>query len=253
MVFAHPAHELPALGLIQQYRPHLLFLTRADSAGDNERETLARHGLGQLGLLDTTTFFGIPEAEVHRWLIDCDVHAVLELRGRLLGWLDQARPDAIFGDAFELTNVVHDLGRAILDSALREWTQHHPCRSFELPLACRTDPEIWKFRIQEFPGDTPEVYIFDSDQESTKKEKVEWMSGKQREAAVGAQLLSLDREVFREVPSDRDYAIPPPGLRLHYDDWGKLQVARGKYQQPILFASHFVPLVRQLPLMTSPR
>jgi hypothetical protein len=247
MVFAHPAHELAALGLIQRLRPQLLFLTRADSAGDEDREELAQQGLRQLGLADATTFFGIAETEVYRWLIEGDRDAVLALRARLIDWLDRTRPDGVFGDAFELTNVVHDLGRAVLDSALREWTRTNACRNFELPLACRTAPEIWKFQVQEFPGDTPEVFRLDAAQQRAKKEVADWMGGKLREAAIGAQVFPLEREVFREVPPDRDYAIPPPGLRLHYDDWGRLQVARGKYKDAILFATHFVPLVRQLP------
>jgi hypothetical protein len=247
MVFAHPAHELAVLGLIQRLRPPLLFLTRADSAGEQEREEFAREGLRQLGLAETTTFLGIAEAEVFRWLIEGDVRPVLALRARVLDWLDRTKPDAVFGDAFELTNVVHDLGRAVLDSALREWTRANPCRNFELPLASRTAPEIWKFHIQEFPGDTPEVFLLDAEQQRAKQGIADRMAGKLREAAIGAQVFPLEREVFREVPPDRDYAVPPPGLRLHYDDWGRLQVARGKYREAILFDRHFAPLVRQLP------
>jgi hypothetical protein len=189
------------------------------------------------------------EAEVYRWLFESNVRPVLVLRARILDWLDRVKPDAVFGDAFELTNVVHDLGRAVLDSALREWMRTNPCRNFELPLASRTAPEIWKFHIQEFPGDTdtPEVFLLDSDEQRAKKMIVDWTGGKLREAAVGSQVFPLEREMFREVPSNRDYTVPPPGLRLHYDDWGRMQVARGKYKEPILFATHFVPLVRQLP------
>jgi hypothetical protein len=247
MVFAHPAHELAALGLIQRLRPQLLFLTRADSAGDDNREELAQQALCRLDLADSATFFGITESEVYRWLIEGDLSAVLAMRSRLLAWLDQTRPDAVFGDAFELTNVVHDLGRAVLDSALREWTRTNACRNFELPLASRTSPEIWKFHIQEFPGDSAEVFLLADGEQLAKKEIADWMGGKLREAAIGAQVFPLEREVFREVPPNRDYTVPPAGLKLHYDDWGRLQVARGKYNEAILFATHFAPLVRQLP------
>jgi hypothetical protein len=247
MVFSHPAHELPALGLIQHCRPDLLFLTRADSAGEEEREGFARQGLGRLDLLEKVTFFGIPEAEIHRWLLQGDASALLELRARILAWLTLHRPDAVFGDAFELTNVVHDLARATLDSALRAYTLTHPCRNFELPLACRTAPELWSFHFQEFPGETPHAFLLDESQMRLKKEVADWMGTKFKEAAVGAQVFPLEREVYREVPAERDYTVPPAGLMLHYDEWGRAQVARGKYREPILFASHFVPLVRQLP------
>jgi hypothetical protein len=247
MVFAHPAHELAVLGLIQRLRPQLLFLTRADSAGDEDREELAQRALGRIGLADSATFLGIAEREVYRWLIEGDLGGVLVLRGRLLDWLDRTRPDAVFGDAFELTNVVHDLGRAVLDSALREWTRTNACRNFELPLISRTAPEMWKFHIQEFPGDAAEIFPLDAAEQRTKKEMADWMGTKLREVAIGAQVAQPEREVFLEVPPDRDYTVPPPGLRLHYDDWGRVQAGRGKYKEAILFATHFVPLVRQLP------
>ena len=144
MVFAHPGHELIVAGLMQRHRPHLLFLTRADSGGDQERETIARHGIESLGLLSTATFLDVREPDIFRWIFDCDAAPLLELRGRILAWLHDVKPSVLFGDAFELSNVMHDLGRAVLDSAWREYRRTRPCDNFELPLASRTEPELWK-------------------------------------------------------------------------------------------------------------
>jgi hypothetical protein len=64
---------------------------------------------------------------------------------------------------------------------------------------------------------------------------------------MARSLFLLEREVFRSVTPDRSYSAPPPELRFHYDDWGRYQVQNGKYARPILFADHFVPMIRQLP------
>jgi hypothetical protein len=247
MVFAHPGHELAVAGLMQRHRPHLLFLTRADGNNDTEREALARHGLDQLGLTGQTTFLSVHEADVYRCLLEGDVSPLLELRRRVHGWLVQVRPTTLFGDAFELTNVVHDIGRAVVDSAWREYREQTPCDNFELPLVCRTEPELWKLRFQEFPSGSFETVRLTQAEVDLKKSLTQW-AGKQRpEAAMAEQYFSLGREVFRPVPADRDYSVPPEGLRFHYDDWGRFQVIRGKYAKPILFADHYVPLIRNLP------
>lgn len=247
LVFAHPGHELLVAGLMQRLRPHILFLTRADSAGDTERETLAREGLEQLELVDRTTFLSVSEQDLYRALLDGDVKPFLELRRSVLRWLDTTRPTQIFGDAFELSNVIHDIGRAVLDSALRDYCERSLCENFELPLVCRTTSEIWNLRFQEFPNGSFEIIHLTPAELERKTALAHWISSRRVEADMARSFFTLDKEVYRPVPADRDYALAPPGLRLHYDDWGRIQVQRGKYHRPILFSEHFVPLVRQLP------
>jgi hypothetical protein len=248
-VFAHPGHELIVAGLMQRYRPHLLFLTRADSAGDSDREMLAQHGMEVLDLGDRTTFFGISEPEIFRWLLEEQVAPFLRLREKLLEWLQAVQPSLLFGDAFELSNIVHDIGRVLLDSAWREYRQQHECENYELPLASRTEPEPWNLHFQSFPRGSFETINLTDTEAGIKQSIVDWVKIQRAEAAAAEQYFSVKREVFRAVPPDRDYTVPPEGLRFHYDEWGALQVALGKYKQPLRFADHFVPLVRQLPLL----
>lgn len=250
MVFAHPGHELLAVGLLQRHRPHILYLTRADSAGDEEREALAREGLERLELSKQATFLGVPEGDVHRWLLQGDVASILELRGAIADWLRRIEPMQVFGDAFELTNVVHDLGRAILDSAWRERFQRVACANFELPLVCRTDPEPWKLRFQEFPDSSFESISLTQAELKIKQSLADWIGTRRMEAEMARPYFDLGKEIFRQVPADRDYSVPPEGLQRHYDEWGQIQVQLGKYAQPILFADHFVPLVQQLPQLS---
>jgi hypothetical protein len=247
MVFAHPGHELAAAGLLQRHKPHLLFLTRADSGGDVEREKLALYGLEQIGLTERATFLGISEPDIYRWLLEGELSPFLELRQKLLAWLEDIRPDRIFGDAFELSNVVHDIARALIDSVWREYRRRIACENFELPLVCRTEPGVWNLRFQEFPLGDFEIFQLSANETQVKKSLADWAGSQRTEAAMVKDFFSIEREVFRRVPCDRDYTKPPEGLRLHYDEWNELQAQRGKYAQPILFSKHFVPLVRQLP------
>src|SRR5262249_583412 len=151
-----------------------------------------------------------------------------ELRQRLVGWLEDIRPNRIFGDAFELSNVVHDVGRALLDSAWREYRKSILCENFELPLVCRTEPGLWNLRFHEFPLGEFETFHLREEETRRKKSLADWAGTQRTEAAGVKDFFSLEREVFRRVPSDRDYTKPPQGLRLHYDEWNEFQVQCGK-------------------------
>jgi hypothetical protein len=247
MVFAHPGHELIVVGLIQRHQPHVLFLTRADSAGDTEREELAQYAFEVLKLTERSSFLGISEKDIFDWLLGGQVEPFLKIRERVLEWLHVVRPSILFGDAFELSNIVHDVGRAILDSAWREYRQQHPCDNFELPLASRTEPDPWKLHLQKFPRGPFETIKLTDGEVRVKQSIADWIKERRPEAAAAEGFFSVGREVFREVSPDRDYTRPPEGLRLHYDEWGGIQVALGRYKTTLRFAEHFVPLVKQLP------
>jgi hypothetical protein len=246
MVFAHPGHELAVAGLVQRHRPHVLFLTRADSGSDTERENLSLYALGELGVSDRVKFLGLSEIEIYRWLLEGELDPFLELRRKLLAWLQDVQPDRLFGDAFELSNVIHDTGRAILDSAWREYRTQTPCENFELPLVCRTEPGLWSLRFQQFPDSDHEIFHLTEEEIRIKQTLADWAATQRTEAAMVKPYFVIQRELFRGVPVDRDYTTPPKGLRFHYDEWNAEQVKLGKYAQPILFADHFVPVVRKL-------
>ena len=56
----------------------------------------------------------------------------------------------------------------------------------------------------------------------------------------------FDREVYREVPLNRDYSVPPTEFKIHFEEWGQEQMRRGKYEHAILYSQHFAPIARYL-------
>jgi hypothetical protein len=249
MVFAHPGHELTAVGLLMQLRPHLLFLTRSDSAGDTTREDVAREGLRRMGLDQQATFLGVGEHDIYRWLLRGEMDPLRQLQGRIAAWLDEVQPACVFGDAWELFNIVHDVGRVMLDSAWRSYRLETPCVNYEVPLVCRTEPDVWLLRYQEFPSGPFETLTLDAPVIALKRTLGDWAEQQWNEVAKVREFYSLDREVYREVPADRNYLTPPADLQIHFQEWGRLQVRRGKYAEAITFADHFVPFVRAMPRM----
>jgi hypothetical protein len=139
----------------------------------------------------------------------------------------------------------------LLDSAWREYSAGPLQReNFELPLVCRTDPDLWQLRFQEFPDGGHDTLDLNGAEIAAKQELVDLIGAVRVEAAMARRLFPpIDREIYRRVPECRDYTRPPAGLQLHYDDWGRLQVRMGRYGRAITFAQHFVPIVRQLPGM----
>ena len=250
MVFAHPGHELLVAGLMQHHRPHILFLTAADSGGEAGRAELAREGLDLLGLAGRATFLNFLENESYAWALSGTAEPYRKIGEQILGWLEEVRPTAVFGDAFELSNFHHDLGRALLDGALRRYGERFGLpQNYECPLVCRTDPNPTRLRFQEFVSGPFEVFRLSEQELAAKRELVDWVGQRHPGAALATPLFPpMNQEVYRAVAPDRDYTLAPAGLRRHYDDWGRLQVFLGRYREALLFAEHFVPLVRALGL-----
>lgn len=251
MVFTHPAgHELSVYGLIARFRPRILFVTRGDSDGSTNHEQLACQGLAAFELADNATFLSRSERESYERAFAGDVAYYASWQQAIYQWLEQVKPDVVFGDAFELYNFNHDMVRVVLDGAIRRYSAAgRTVRNYELALACRTEPELDKIRYQEFPYGHSHVFSLDTVTDAKKTEVIRRIGLEHPEIAQLLSICPTHRESYRRVRANRDYSVPPAGLRRHYDEWGQEQVRRGKYAHALLFDEHFVPIVRGLGLM----
>lgn len=246
MVFSHPGHEFLCAGMLQRFRPQILFLTRADNGRDREREATSRAGLARLGLEEHATFVGLEEAKSYRWARE-GLHApYVALRETVLAWLRRTQPTVVLGDALELTNFHHDVGRVVLDAALARYgLDREPPTNVDLPLFCRTDEGLRNLRYQQFPDGGHAEHRLTPEETACKRELATWLVGKIEEASwVTSHVPAADREPYRVAPAGRTHLAPPSGLQRHYEQWGRMQVVLGKYDQPLLFEEHFLPIVR---------
>jgi hypothetical protein len=252
MVLAHPAgHELVVAGLIQRYRPAILFTTRGDADPRFDHECLGRQGLARLGLEKDVTFLALSEVESYRRAFAGDVAYYAAYRDRIVDWLLRVRPDVVFADGFEAYNFHHDLTQALLQGALRLYGTLRPAPAhYECPLHCAMG-EPAQMRYQEFASGPFVSFDLTDEEVARKREWAEWVGRTNQYVLEVLPLYRLEREVYRPVPAGRDYAEPPAGLRLYYDELGRELVRRGKHARALLFADHFVPLVRGLGLSPS--
>src|SRR5262245_31134809 len=233
---AHPAHLLTVAGLIQRYQPHVLIWTEPTVDG-KAAPAVVRAGLDLLGLTPRTVCLDVSESRSYRWAYEGAVGPFEGLRDRILDWLRDVQPDAVLGDAFELSNFQHDVGRALLDAALRVYRVQEPTvRNYEFPLSCRTAADLDQMRYQAFPQGPHETFCLSEQERRRKEEVLGWAASMSDFIATVAPLFPrIDEEPYRPVPWYRDYASPPPGLERHYDDYGRMLARRGALAQPILF------------------
>jgi hypothetical protein len=167
----------------------------------------------------------------------------------ILDWLIETRPDVVFGDAFELTNFQHDVGRACLDAALATYRSlGNTVENCELPLSHRSSEPHSTLTYGTFADRAAEQqFKLTSDELQTKMQIVNWaIEVDSFVADVAPRFPDPSIERYKFVPGDRNYTIPPAGLARHYDTRGQEEVAARRYPAPITFENHFVPFVRAL-------
>ncbi|MAS96975.1 MAG: hypothetical protein CMO55_27605 [Verrucomicrobiales bacterium] len=250
-VVGHPAHLLTVLGMLIRWRPHILVLTKIDAGAGAVQTDLIREIGSTLHLDDKITFCGFDEEESYQNALSGNFSHHLEWAGKIEGWLKEVRPDQVYGDAFEVYNFHHDLGRLMLDAAVRRRVKDGcQIENFEFPLSSQGVGSDEPVKYGEFTDGSGTPFVL-TDEEAKRKSKIGDLA-RERDPfvkEVAPAFVDISREWYRAIPSDRDYTVPPRGLRLFYDERGAKQVAAGKYTEVITFREHFVPIVNGLASM----
>jgi hypothetical protein len=249
VVVSHPAHLLTVAGMLLRWRPHVLLLTRA-AGGAAGQEDAIRSALAAHGLSDRLTSFEVSEEESFGRVLAGDFAFHAAVGDRIFGWLREVRPDAVLGDAYEAYNFQHDLTRLLIDDVVQRWRNlGRRIENYEFPLSCRIDSPGAPVRYGEFPSGSRHELRLSAGELAAKREVVARVGRADPFVAGVAPLFPRPGvETYREVPPDRDYTAPPPGLALYYDERGREVVAAGRYGEAITFRGHFAPLVRALGL-----
>jgi len=117
----HAAHLLPVTGLILRYRPQVLLLTQTSVGPGAGQAELVQSLLERVGLAELVTALEIDEAESYRRALAGDFSFHLQMSPQIIDWLQKVRPAAVLGDAYEMSNYQHDVGRLMLDWAIKRY------------------------------------------------------------------------------------------------------------------------------------
>ncbi len=256
MVFGHPGHEVAVAGAVARFRPRVLYVTRADSGHHRGREELSMEVLDFLGLADRATFLGISEKRSYERLHAGDADYYRRLRDRIRDWLAAVDPTAVFGDAFELYNIHHDLICALLCGALRELRagEGRSVPFFELPLAPYATPDLAArpYRVFDRCWAACSYLELDRGEAESKRSLLDHVGGMNdyvRSLHGALHGERYRREPYRAVTESRDHAIRPAiGPWETDDECGRRKTREGLYERPLLFDDHFQPVVRALGL-----
>jgi hypothetical protein len=249
VVTGHPNHELAILGLVQRWRPRLLFLT---DGGGPERVDDSRHVLDELGLLDHAHFLGWPESRLYQALLDGDYATFGELVAEVRSEVAAHGSRRVLCESIELYNPLHDVTLPIVRAALQG---RRDVEILEFPLIAQVPVEEELYRIQRMPtGRTGESYHLTADELAIKIAARASRYGSLRRQ-LGPVLDGLGREhLAREVFASAAAELPTPGRdhALRYERRGRLLRERGEIATVITFTGHFLPLVAALDAGSTP-
>jgi len=245
IIFGHPLHEMASIGWMSQWKPDVLYLTKADAGGDLTREQSTRETLTELKLGGSFRSLGLSEKVLFERMMAGDDEWFESIIEQIADWLKVVRPAILLSDGYEWFNPTHDLCPLLADCAChRAGIQIQ--RRYELPLAY-----VSAGAVEDADVDFPiEVVRLKREQEQLKRAYVDRLMDLEQEAAKVVQGLPhalFKNEFLRQIPTRRDYSKPPaPGNWRTYDAVGRERVASGKYARTIEFDAHFRPLALKL-------
>jgi hypothetical protein len=248
VVVSHPAHVLAVAGMLQRWQPDVLVLYRAGAGPGAGQGEAVRAALRAFGLADRLTNLEIGETESFDRALAGDFAFHAAISDHLFDWLRATRPGVVLGGAYEAHNYHHDVARLLLDDAVQRWRVFgQRVENYEFPLACRIERPDAPVQYGKFPFGPFRALRLDEREVAVKRELVALVGRTDPFVAdIATRFADPEVEQYREVPADRDYTVPPPGLARCYDERGV--VAAGLYPHAITFSGQFVPLVRALGL-----
>ncbi|MDR3415400.1 MAG: hypothetical protein P4L83_04360 [Nevskia sp.] len=245
MIFSHPNHELAILGTVQRFRPHMIFLT---DGGGAERVGDSRHGLESIGALERACFLNHPEDDLYRALLERRTDFFRELALQVRSILDRLDFDAVYCDAIEFYNPLHDLALPLTRKALEPWPG---LPVFEVPLIYQTADAAERYEIQRAPAALLPRGSWVNLDAAEWRVKVEAqrhsygsLSSQLGGLISGSTYLRARRELF--LAARADLPLPAAGQVLRYDRRGEELRRAAAVEQAISYSGHYVPMYRSL-------
>lgn len=234
-VFSHPNHEIAVFGLLTKLQPAIIYLT--DGGGEHRlKET--REGL-HAAKVENATFLNFEEKTLYDALLEMEVSVIQMVCDRVRAALARLESyDAIFCDAVEWYNPVHDLSLPIVQKVA-----HELALIYEVPLI-HQDPTGFVFQRAAVGRRKLERQYTVPDAALDIKERAWKETYKILYGQYGAMLGNV-REVARietVMPGGDPTRNVDAGAVLRYDDRG--QQLHGV--KAITRDRHYLPLVDAL-------
>ncbi len=244
MVFSHPNHELAVLGTILRLRPHIVYLT---DGGGEARVNQTKQAL-EAYEPTSTHFLNHSEQSLYDALLrrDSDFYnALAEQVGMILA---SVNTEAVYCDAVEFYNPVHDIALPVVRAALAG----NKIPVLEVPLIYQKAGSLEAFELQRVPESlsTQSVWM-ELSQEELDRKLATVQSGVYQMlfAQLGTAILEAfpsraAREQFLKGRSN--LPAPAPEQVLRYEVRGKALMSLGTVKEVITFNAHYAPVFEAL-------
>lgn len=236
MIVAHPGHELMVHHWMERQRPLYFCLTDGSGGAGVSRTRSTSRLLLAAGVPAGPIFGRFTDREAYQLLLEGRHAVFIDLRDELAESLIAAGIDAVAGDAMEGFNPIHDLCRALIDSAaaMVEAETGRAVRSME-------------FALDRVAAGTESVEL-DADALDRKLAAARAypeMAEEVNRAVARFGVESFAREHFR--PSSLARMVEElAGTKPGYEQLGEERVKMGRYRQVIRYREHVLPLLDAL-------
>lgn len=249
-VFSHPNHEIAVYGMIQRLDPWMIYLT---DGGGEHRVSQTKSGLQMIDRLDKAIFLDHSEASFYQGLVDRDTAFFSQVADEIREAFPGQPPSAVFMDAIEFYNPVHDLAVPLVFRAFQDCDE---VPKFEIPLVHQVPedgPDGAKgYLIQRFPSKlAKEAQVFGLTQEELDR-KIE---ARDTIYTLLADQLGSTLSNLSAAHLGREFTGPAPasGAReagesfaLRYDSRAQKLLEEGRIEKPITFREHYLSLTESL-------
>jgi hypothetical protein len=267
LIIAHPGHELRVYGWLELARPSVFILTDGSGRSGPPRTNSSVRILNRTGAKAGAVFGRFTEAILYTALLNGDFDPFVALVDELADSFVRESFDYVAGDATEGYNPLHDVCRALINSAIE--IAKHSDRSvgnYAFPLVAAAD---WR-SVDTLRGDIRlqlDDATFDRKMEAALSypelalEVRAALSGNSREI----DSLQTHEDLADEVDKMRQ-GITADAFRIEYlhlarrtvehnpihqpapfyERYGERQVAAGYYSEVIRYAAHVAPLEETL-------
>jgi hypothetical protein len=249
VVFSHPNHELAIFGLLQRWRPALLYLT---DGGGADRVAQTQEGLRSIGLLERATFLDHAEASFYEALLERDEAFFRSVAEEIATAVDRWRPERVLCDAVEYYNPVHDLSLPLVlcGLAARAAPERPRVAVLEIPLirqVAASGREEYAVQRPMASGEPPLVFELSEEEVAAKvvaRDEVYTLLA----AQLGPVILDLPTDHLATealFPAREPTSRAADGI-LRYERRAELLLRQGAIERPITYAEHFLPIALAL-------